>query len=87
MTHSAEEAEASIEMTIGFDATGDPLLLVDANLPRGVNIPPDAAEGMALYILQNVYSARAYAKVARKMMLDGTPAQQVVHFLRDVMMS
>jgi hypothetical protein len=76
----------TLDLTLGFDAVGDPLLLFDFHIPEGGAVTLDSAEGAALHILHTVAQARANAAVCRKLMLDGMPAQQVVHFLRDVMM-
>ena len=74
-----------LDLTMGFDPTGDPLLQMYAHFPEGAQVPLDVAEGLAMHILAAVHTARAYSTVARKMMLDGMPGQQVAHFLRDVM--
>lgn len=74
------------DMTMGFDAVGDPLLHMQFYTPPGGAVTLDTAEGLALHILNTVAQARANAMVARKLMLDGMPAQQVAHWLRDVLM-
>ena len=85
MSDETEQPTATLNITLGFDACGDPLLKLEAEFPKDGAVPLDVAEHLALYLLANVQTARAYAAVSRKMMLDGLPAQAVVHFLRDVM--
>ncbi len=74
------------DTTIGFDATGDPLIHLNINIPEGGGaMSVDAVESLALHLLSTVITARTNAAVARKLMLDGAPPEAAVAFLRQVM--
>ncbi len=83
---SADKAEISVNVTIGFDAIGDPLIHLDIVMPEGGGgLAVDSVEDLALHLLGTVAQARANAMVARKLMLDGAPPEDAISFLRSVM--
>ncbi|MFJ8719731.1 hypothetical protein ACIRD9_42470 [Streptomyces violaceus] len=82
-----DEPQARMNLHLGFDSFGDPLLHMDVTVPDDGALSLDTAEEMAIHMLTTVAHARANAAVARKLMLDGKTPEEVMTFLREVMVS
>jgi hypothetical protein len=80
-----DKGQLEVDLTLGFDSFGEPLLMMKVQVPEGGAVPLDSAEDLALHILGVVAMGRANAALSRTLMLDGMPPQEVQRFLQKVM--
>lgn len=68
-----DQVELDLQLQIGTDTFGDPIIRIKLGMPPGYAMSPEVVEELALKLLAAAATTRTRAGILRHMVLDGIP--------------